>query len=203
MKIRNLAGKALGAAFSLGLMFSPATAGASIKVLQSTYPDGTAAPAELYLSGEITTSTKQEMLAALDQIGRKVPMLYLDSAGGDLVAGMELGEAIRRRGINTSIGKSSGNYGKPLPGICYSACVLTFSGGHFRFADQNARIGIHRFYRRTTSTSDLDVGQVVSAAITSYLIRMGSALCCSKRWPRSVAARCSFYQFLKPLACHW
>lgn len=173
MKIRNLAGKALGAAFSLGLMFSPATAGASIKVLQSTYPDGTAAPAELYLSGEITTSTKQEMLAALDQIGRKVPMLYLDSAGGDLVAGMELGEAIRRRGINTSIGKSSGNYGKPLPGICYSACVLTFSGGHFRFADQNARIGIHRFYRRTTSTSDLDVGQVVSAAITSYLIRMG------------------------------
>ncbi|MFU7548137.1 hypothetical protein ACM9NK_29375, partial [Pseudomonas paraeruginosa] len=90
------------------LMFSPATAGASIKVLQSTYPDGTAAPAELYLSGEITTSTKQEMLAALDQIGRKVPMLYLDSAGGDLVAGMELGEAIRRRGINTSIGKSSG-----------------------------------------------------------------------------------------------
>lgn len=165
--------KAISLALGLALSGVAITSQAKIQVLQSTYPDGTAAPAEIYLSGEITSSTTREVTQALDRVGPKVPMLTFDSAGGDLVAAMELGDTLRRRGVNTSIGKYSGKYGEPLPGVCYSACVLSFGGGHFRFADQKAQIGVHRFFRKTASSSDLDVGQVVSAAITSYLIRVG------------------------------
>ncbi|HHH9443119.1 TPA: hypothetical protein ACP32N_005107 [Pseudomonas aeruginosa] len=165
--------KAISVALGLALAGASLISKAGVKVLQNTYPDGTAAPAEIYLFGEITSSTTKEVTQALDRAGPKVPMLAFDSAGGDLVAAMELGDTLRRRGVNTSIGKYSGDYGKPLPGICYSACVLAFSGGHFRFADPKAQIGVHRFFRKTSSSADLDVGQVVSAAITSYLIRVG------------------------------
>lgn len=161
------------AALSLALLLTPAVAGAAIQFLEGTYPDGSTAPTEAYFSGEITSTSATEVKQALERSRKKIGMLYLDSAGGDLIAGMELGDLVRQRGINTSIGKQSGHYGKPLPGTCYSACVLTFSGGHFRIAEKGSRIGIHRFYRRYASSTDLDVGQVVSAAITSYLMRMG------------------------------
>ncbi len=116
-RLRNAISLALGLALAGITLASQA----KIQVLQSTYPDGTAAPAEIYLSGEITTSTTKEVTQALDRAGPKVPMLAFDSAGGDLVAAMELGDTLRRRGVNTSIGKYSGEYGKPLPGVCYSA----------------------------------------------------------------------------------
>lgn len=116
--------KAISLALGLALAGITLTSQAKIQVLQSTYPDGTAAPAEIYLSGEITSSTTKEVTQALNRAGPKVPMLAFDSAGGDLVAAMELGDTLRRRGVNTSIGKYSGEYGKPLPGVCYSACVL-------------------------------------------------------------------------------
>ncbi|MGP0171345.1 hypothetical protein ACSVIJ_05605 [Pseudomonas sp. NCHU5208] len=51
--------------------------------------------------------------------------------------------------------------------------MLAYAGGTFRFIDPAAVLGIHRFYRKTVSAGDLALAQVMSAAITSYLIRMG------------------------------
>lgn len=50
---------------------------------------------------------------------------------------------------------------------------MTFAGGVYRFADPNTFFGIHRFYSRSVTSQDLALAQVISAAITGYLMRMG------------------------------
>ncbi|WP_409286951.1 COG3904 family protein [Pseudomonas guariconensis] len=142
----------------------------NIQVLPSASPGS---PPEVYLSGEITSSTVAEFSQISKRKGLTGAIVYLDSAGGDPHAGIALGELIRAAQMNTAIGRPGASPGHPLKGSCMSACVLTYAGGTFRFIDPASTLGIHRFYRRTATTADLDVAQVVSAAITSYLIKMG------------------------------
>lgn len=136
---------------------------------------GSASPPEVYLSGEITDASVSQLSALISARDLKGSIVYLDSAGGDPQAGMNLGDLIRRSNMNTAIGKPGTSPGHPSPGRCMSACVLTYAGGKFRFVDAASQLGIHRFYRRTAMSSDLDVAQVMSAAITTYLIKMGVA----------------------------
>lgn len=159
-------------AFAL-LSTIPAYACADFISVEHTYQDGRAAPMEIYFSGEITTATTRQFLDLV--LSQKITKatVYFDSIGGDLMSGMELGEQIRKAGFNTAIGKMVKGSG-PAMGKCQSSCVLSYVGGYFRFAEPGSNIGIHRFYRHTAGDQDLDVGQVLSAAITSYLIRMGT-----------------------------
>ncbi|MBM5458886.1 hypothetical protein H8F21_15070 [Pseudomonas sp. P66] len=136
---------------------------------------GNASPPEVYLSGDITDATVSQLSGLISSRGLQGSIVYLDSAGGDPQAGMNLGSLIRRSNMNTAIGKPGASPGHPAAGRCMSACVLTFAGGKFRFVDQASQLGIHRFYRRTAMSTDLDVAQVMSAAITAYLIKMGVA----------------------------
>lgn len=136
---------------------------------------GTASPPEVYLSGEITDATVAQLSALITAKNLHGAVVYLDSAGGDPQAGMDLGELIRRSSMNTAVGRPGASPGHPAAGKCMSACVLTYAGGKFRFIDSASQIGIHRFYRRTALATDLDVAQIFSAAITSYLIKMGVA----------------------------
>lgn len=145
----------------------------TIQAVTFKHPDGRAAPSEIYIDGEITPSLPRQLVTALasNQIERGT--IYINSVGGDLQAGMELGEFIRAIGFNTAIGKKGEAYGKPTHGYCQSACLMTFAGGVYRFADGKTFFGIHRFYARSSGAQDLALGQVVSAAITGYLMRMG------------------------------
>src|SRR5262249_19788677 len=59
------------------------------------------------------------------------------------------------------------------PGECYSACVFAFVGGYFRYLENASIIGVHRFSTTTASSSDIDIAQIVSGQITSYLAEMG------------------------------
>ena len=147
----------------------------SIEVLVFKHDDGRNAPAEIYLTGEITPTITRHFVEALLQHGVERATVYLHSDGGDLQASMELGDVIRKSGFNTAVGRRGNGYGKSQPGVCQSACVMTFAGGIYRFADPKSYFGIHRFYSRTTGAQDLDLGQVLSAAITGYLIRMNIA----------------------------
>ena len=148
---------------------SPASA--AIKVVAAQV--GQAAAPELYLSGEISTATVDE-LRGLSAGGRlNGAIVYLDSSGGEPQAGLSLGNLIREKRMNTAVGRVGLSAGRPAKGSCLSACVLAYAGGTFRFIDPAAVLGIHRFYRRTASAGDLALAQVMSAAITSYLIRMG------------------------------
>jgi len=99
--------------------------------------------------------------------------VYLNSPGGNLLSGIELGRLIRKNGLSTQIGKKGEKYGTSTAGECYSSCVLAYIGGNYRFEGKDARIGVHRFSTQTPTTGDLAAGQIVSAAITSYLSEMG------------------------------
>ena len=57
--------------------------------------------------------------------------VFLESEGGNLLAGIQLGEAIRLKGFSTAV-----------TGICASACALAWLGGQPRFMTPVASVGI-------------------------------------------------------------
>lgn len=167
--------KCLAACLSVLALLSPCVKAVepSIQAVTFKHADGREAPAEVYVDGELTPALPRQLASALATNHIERATIYLNSIGGDLQAGMELGEFIRRSGFNTAIGRRGSAYGQPVAGSCQSACLMTFAGGVYRFADPNTFFGIHRFYSRSVTTQDLALAQVISAAITGYLMRMG------------------------------
>lgn len=153
-------------------LFANSTFANDIQIVPVTHADGSPSKPEVYLSGEITDATVSQLSALIRERNLSSSIVYLSSDGGDPQAGMDLGDLLRRSNINTAVGKIGRTPGRPQAGKCQSACVLTYVGGKFRFIDPASQLGIHRFYRRTATSQDLDVAQVMSAAITAYLIRM-------------------------------
>lgn len=99
------------------------------------------------------------------------------SPGGNLMAGLQLGQAVRRAGYNTTIGHSV-----PLDGSmqvwsgrrahCLSACAYAFLGGVTRDFGEGDTYGIHRFGTRTGKLGG-DDAQVVSGLVAQYVQSMG------------------------------
>ncbi len=127
---------------------------------------------EIFVTGEITSDTRDE-IAQITRSVRGPAVVYFDTIGGDLLSGLELGRIIRRSGFATDVGRATGSSGV-APGKCHSVCTMSYAGGYFRYLQPGSQLGVHRFYRNgRTGASDLDVGQVMSAAITGYLTEMG------------------------------
>jgi hypothetical protein len=100
--------------------------------------------------GTITKETPAEFGRFLaTDAARASRDLSLHSAGGDVIAGMELGRAIRQARMNTSIERSI-----PLEGLmkvyrykdpaCASACAYAFLGGVSRSYSADALYGLPR-----------------------------------------------------------
>jgi hypothetical protein len=121
----------------------------------------------IYLQGigTITPETPAALrafLATLD--GQMSRDLSLHSPGGDLAAGLELGEIIRQARLNTDISRSI-----PLERIfsvhdydeaeCVGACALAFLGGVARYAGGGARYGFPHLGAGEAS-ADLSVATV-------------------------------------------
>jgi len=123
----------------------------------------------VYLDGRIDAGAPDRLSKALSGISGKIA-IWLNSPGGNLFAGMQLGRIIREYGASTHIINS----GTLLPGECYSACALAFLGGVYRFNDNGARYGVHRASLPVDrATGEHDLGQELSAAIGSYMREMG------------------------------
>jgi hypothetical protein len=123
----------------------------------------------VYLDGLIDAGASDRLSKALEGIDGKIAV-WLNSPGGNLFAGMQLGRIIRKHGASTHII----NYRTLVPGECYSACSLAFLGGVHRFANNGARYGVHRASLQAGPTAgDRDLGQDLSAAIRSYILEMG------------------------------
>lgn len=86
----------------------------------------------LFLEGRIYKEDSAAIIARLRK--RDFREVWLNSPGGSVAAGYEIGRELRRLGIATRISSSS---------VCASACVDAFLGGVIRFADPGARILIH------------------------------------------------------------
>ena len=123
----------------------------------------------VYLDGRIDAGAPDRLSKALSGISGRVA-IWLNSPGGNLFAGMQLGRIIREHGATTHIINSA----TLLPGECYSACALAFLGGVYRFNDNGARYGVHRASLPVQrATGERDLGQDLSPAIESYVREMG------------------------------
>jgi len=126
----------------------------------------------IYLDGRIDEGAAGRFREGLAQ--REIPSasVFLNSRGGVLGQGMELGSLLREHGFSTTVGRQNDRGSNPLPGDCYSACVFAFIGGHYRFYAPRSRIGVHRFSAMSPADSDTDAAQIVSAAIVNYILKM-------------------------------
>ncbi len=65
-------------------------------------------------------------------------VVVLNSGGGNLHSGLEIGKAIRLRGFATAV---------PAGALCASACALTWLAGSPRLLDAESKVGFHAAYR--------------------------------------------------------
>lgn len=123
--------------------------------------------------------------------------IYFDSAGGSIVGGIRLGDALRKANARVAIGRSTPVGPEPkkgedrlprhqlLPGrgICYSSCAYTFLGGKQRLIAPNASYGVHMFWpgdqmegilSRKYAYSEIERAQRISANLAVYMQRVGA-----------------------------
>jgi hypothetical protein len=82
------------------------------------------------------------------------------SDGGSLLAGLQIGEAIRRKRFSTIV---------PHGRRCASACALAWLGGVERFIGTNGRI---RFHAASDSASDTE-SSITNTVVGTYLAKVG------------------------------
>jgi hypothetical protein len=131
--------------------------------------------------GEIVPDTPAAFEAFYRSLKYPPDTVRLNSLGGNLTAGVALGEKIRALGLSTEVG-STQEEAEKITGICASACAYAFLGGKARFLEENARLGFHRFYSplavdnakaKLFSGDDLDNTQKLLAGLLLYTISMG------------------------------
>jgi hypothetical protein len=87
-------------------------------------------------------------------------IVAFSSDGGSLVAGVRIGEAIRRKGFSTFV---------PDGRRCASACALAWLGGIERYIGADATIGFHAGYDMAGGT-ETGIG---NAMVGAYLTKIG------------------------------
>jgi hypothetical protein len=100
----------------------------------------------------------------------------LNSEGGVLIYGLELGDHIRKAGLSTTVPGSEFNAAQA--GECASACVFTFLGGVQRSVGDGARIGVHQIYANIQARDSLSVAdaQWLSSLVAQEIERMGGGI---------------------------
>lgn len=128
-------------------------------------------PCSLKLSGEIDKTTDVDLAAAYKSMNNGqpekcgLPMIILDSNGGDVQAAMKAGDFIRSKKFQANVGFDASS--------CASACVLLFLGGVSRSSD--GKIGLHRPYSENIITSESEAKATydgINRQIRQYLNRM-------------------------------
>lgn len=117
----------------------------------------------IIVKGELVEGDISSFQTALKSAKVKnINTVLFSSPGGNLLAGLRIGEAIRNERLHTSVEAN---------GICASACGLAWLGGVKRFAQENASVGFHASYivkngqKRETGSGNALVG--------AYLSRLG------------------------------
>jgi hypothetical protein len=112
--------------------------------------------------------------------------IHLDSLGGSLLGGIQLGYRIRELGLTTVVMSRDGP--RPVAGRCYSACAYAFIGGKNRrierdFNGHMSEIGFHQFSSRFDANprASFDFSQMsraereaqrISGLILEYVLHM-------------------------------
>lgn len=113
--------------------------------------------------------------------------VYLNSPGGNLNAGLELGRLFRKHQVNTAIGETKKAVdhwsSETINGVCASACAYAFLGGVDRSIEEKNIYALHQFYNENGQVGysgsidikgdQLSVDQLTSGLIAEYLAEMG------------------------------
>jgi hypothetical protein len=138
----------------------------------------------IFAVGDITYESGKEFDAYVSRNAEKLKpfdqvTVVLQSPGGNLSGGIELGRAIRQHEFATSLGRLRiDELDEKLvvePGDCFSACVYAFLGGRKRTVRDQDRLGVHRFYRGDQSVDRTPDGaeQVIFGRLLRYVLDMG------------------------------
>ncbi len=139
--------------------------------------------------GEITSDTPSAFREVFGEPsgGEGGPTIVINSDGGDLTAGLELGRLFHAHSVRVSIGDTvadseNGSYvSKVEPGKCLSACAYAFLGGRVRSLDGPQDLGFHQFYdadilanadQAAFSGAQRLRDQYVVGELISYLVEM-------------------------------
>lgn len=108
--------------------------------------------------------------------------VVLNSPGGSLWGGLELGKVIRRNSFNTHIaGSGSGVAGvyAPIAGTCASSCAYAFLGGVKRSKEIRSQYGLHQLSVESDSEVPLSQAvrstQQVIAEVSAFVEDMGAS----------------------------
>ena len=122
-------------------------------------------PQEIAAQGMITLESAGAFRAAAASLPPGRIVVRFDSAGGNLVGGLELGNALRELNATTSVNNGA---------RCVSACAYAFLGGARRSVT-GGRIGVHNFSLGPSAWhlnfSD-EITEKTIAILTDYVTRM-------------------------------
>jgi hypothetical protein len=115
-------------------------------------------PSLVKVTGRLESSDKDLFLRKILPLSSAV--VAFDSDGGNLLAGIQIGETIRLKNFSTLV---------PNGRRCASSCALAWLGGTRRFMDPESKIGFHSAYNG-------DTGQITgpgNALVGAYLNKIG------------------------------
>lgn len=122
--------------------------------------------ARVYAEGEIVAETPDRFMTFVRANRSRlppVPWVSFHSPGGNMFAGIRLGQHIRRLGFDTQLLSDQS---------CASACSLAFLGGSTRSVEEGSRFGVHQFSAATGNVGDAAT-QVTVVAVAAYIESMG------------------------------
>ena len=122
--------------------------------------DRTSDIAIITITGELQPGDHLRFIKTVLPVERGI--VVLGSEGGNLLAGIEIGKAIRLKDLATYV---------PDDILCASACALAWLGGTQRFMAANAKIGFHAAFRiQNGSPTESGLG---NALVGAYLNSLG------------------------------
>ena len=160
--LRLLRGRARVAliAMALGVLMAvlSATAGRAADIELTALP-GKDKASVITITGELRPGDKERFLNFALQTEKA--LVLLGGPGGNLLVGLDIGQAIRLRGYSTYVADNI---------QCASACALAWLGGAHRFMSRSALIGFHAAFDRTDPTN---ASGSANAIVGAYLNSLG------------------------------
>ena len=138
----------------------------------------------VFAEGWINENALQNFKPILNQLPEQTT-IYLNSDGGDLIAGIDFGTLIRSKKWDSRIGSISPKVGKSInsseiaSGRCISACMLAFIGGVKRQINSTDVLGFHGLIKVDTAPNkpenklEVEQAKKAIAALGQYIQLMG------------------------------
>jgi hypothetical protein len=153
-------------------------------------------PARVWISatGPVTETTAADFEAFVGNNDLRGALIVLDSEGGSVLSALEFGRAIRRRGMMTTVGKTTkvmcpddtvSHSTLSSKADCESMCAFILLGGVHRYVPPEARILVHQIWlgsKRKRSlenqytANELSLVQRDLASLARYTIEMGVSI---------------------------